>query len=52
MTANVRLEQISSELSKLTKQFTEPLFLLFDFFELQESIYADIVNRFVRGECT
>ena len=45
----VRLEQLESELVSLVKEILAPLFALFDFFELNEKVYEDIVNRFVEG---
>jgi hypothetical protein len=45
----VRLEQIETELVALVKEILEPLFGLFDFFKLNDSVYEDIVNKFVSG---
>lgn len=44
------LGQIESDLLNLVKDLTKPLFVLFDFFEPIDSVYEDIVNRFVNGE--
>lgn len=44
---SVRLEQIESDLVPLVKQVLAPLFALFDFFELNDRVYADIANKFV-----
>lgn len=46
----VRLEQLESELVSLVKGVLAPLFALFDFFELHDRVYEDIVNRFVAGQ--
>jgi hypothetical protein len=46
----VRLEQLESELVSLVKEVLAPLFALFDFFELNDRVYEDIVNRFVAGQ--
>lgn len=46
----VRLEDISNDLVGVVKSLVEPLFILFDFFELSDEVYADIVNRFINGE--
>ena len=35
-----------------TRELLAPLFILFDFFELDESIYQDIVGNFIQGRCT
>jgi hypothetical protein len=45
----VRLEQLESELVSLVKEVLAPLFALFDFFELNDRVYEDIINRFVAG---
>lgn len=42
--------QIESNLVSLVKGLTRPLFVLFDFFELSDAVYEDIVDRFVSGE--
>lgn len=44
------LGKIESDLVSLVKDLTRPLFVLFDFFEVRDSVYEDIVNRFVNGE--
>jgi len=44
------LGQIESDLVILVKELTKPLFVLFDFFELSDAVYEDIVNRFVKGD--
>jgi hypothetical protein len=49
---SIPLSKIESELVALVKEFTKPLFTLFDFFELADRVYEDIVNRFVAGEVT
>jgi hypothetical protein len=46
---NVRLEQLESELVSLVKDVLSPLFALFDFFQLSDRVYDDIVNNFVEG---
>jgi hypothetical protein len=46
----VRLEQLESELVTHVKAILAPLFALFDFFELNDRVYEDIVNRFVAGQ--
>ena len=45
----VRFEQLESELVFLVKEILAPLFSLFDFFELNDHVFEDIVNRFVSG---
>ncbi len=44
------LDQIEANLVRNVKQIVAPMFILFDFFELSDSVYEDIVNRFVAGE--
>jgi hypothetical protein len=48
-TIEFALNQIESELVELVKKIAEPLFALFDFFQLSDSVYEEIVNKFVRG---
>ena len=45
------LQAIESDLVSLVKQLLDPLFVLFDFFQLSDSVYEDIVNNFVQGRC-
>ena len=44
------LGDIEAGLVTAVKQLVSPLFVLFDFFELADPAYEDIVNRFVKGE--
>jgi hypothetical protein len=46
----IKLEDISNDLVKVVKSLVGPLFVLFDFFELSDEVYADIVNHFVNGK--
>jgi hypothetical protein len=46
----IRLEQIETELVSLVKQVLVPLFELFDFFELNDAIYEEMVSNFVAGK--
>ncbi len=41
------LVKIETNLVDLVKKLTEPLFMIFDYFEVLESVYAEIVNSFV-----
>ena len=43
------LQDIESNLVSLVKQLVAPVFVLFDFFELSDAVYDDIVNNFVKG---
>jgi nucleoside 2-deoxyribosyltransferase len=45
----IQLVQIENELVSLVKEFTAPLFGLFDFMAFDDNIYAEIVNGFVDG---
>lgn len=49
-TIEFTLNQIESDLVQLVKKITDPLFTLFDFFQLDDSVYEDIVNKFVKGQ--
>ena len=46
------LARVESDLVELVKEFCRPLFMVFDFFELSDEVYEDIVNRFVSGKVT
>ena len=47
---SVRLEQLETDLVPLVKSVVAPMLALFDFFELNDQIYEDIVNNFVAGK--
>jgi hypothetical protein len=49
-TIQVTLSSIDSNLVKLVKEFTQPLFLLFDFQEFADSIYEDIAINYAKGK--
>jgi hypothetical protein len=44
------LQDIEAKIVALVKQLLSPVFLLFDFFELPDRVYDELVNKFVRGE--
>jgi hypothetical protein len=46
----VELSSIQPGLVSLVKEFTQPLFLLFDFQEFEDSLYEDIVTSYARGK--
>lgn len=46
------IEQTESKLVELVERFTQPLFIVFNFFELNRSVLEEIVNKFVEGEVT
>lgn len=46
------IEQTESNLVNLVESFTQPLFIVFNFFELQKTTLEEVVNRFVVGEVT
>jgi hypothetical protein len=48
----LQLKDISDDLVGSVKSLVSPIFVLFDFFELSDKVYADIVNHFVNGEVT
>ena len=43
------LQAIESDLVALVKQVLQPLFVLFDYFEVDDSFYDQIVGEFVKG---
>ena len=43
------LEKIEVDLASLVKELLEPVFVLFDFFSINDNIYEEIVNDFVNG---
>lgn len=45
-------EKIESDLVDIVQKFTQPLFVVFDFFELDRKVLEDIVNNFVAGKVT
>lgn len=45
------LQEVESKLVDLVKQLTKPLFMMFDFFELADSVFEDLVDKFVGGRC-
>ena len=49
-TIDFTLNQIESDLVQLVQKITDPLFTIFDFFQLADSVYEDIVNKFVKGQ--
>lgn len=46
------IEQSESQLVELVEKFTQPLFMVFNFFELKRDVLAEIVNKFVEGKVT
>ena len=44
------IQDIEANIVSLVKQLLSPVFILFEFFELPDSVYDDIVNKFIRGE--
>jgi len=46
------LEEIKTNLVDIVQKFTQPLFIIFDFFEVNSSVLQDIVNKFLAGENT
>lgn len=45
-------ERIESELVDIVQKFTQPLFVVFDFFEVSRTVLEDIVNNYVAGRVT
>ena len=48
---DIRLGEIDDNTLVILKRFTEPLFILFDYFELADPIYSDIIESFKNGRC-
>jgi len=46
------IEQTESKLVEIVEQFTQPLFVMFNFYEVQRAELEDIVNKFVAGKVT
>lgn len=46
------IEKTESQLVDLVEKFTQPLFIVFNFFELNKSVLEEIVKKFVAGEVT
>jgi hypothetical protein len=46
-TVSPKLLTIETNLVNLVKEVLSPVFMVFDYFEPSDSIYADIVNNFV-----
>jgi len=42
-----RLSRIHTDLAGLVKELLEPLFLVFDFFKASDSLYSDILDKFL-----
>jgi hypothetical protein len=47
-----RLQEIESNLVGIVKSLLAPVFHVFDFAEFVDSVYEDIVNKFVQGTVT
>lgn len=46
------IEQTQTQLVDVVEKFTQPLFVLFNFFEVSKSVLEEIVNKFAAGEVT
>ena len=46
------LDKIEPDLINIVEAFIKPLFVVFDFFEVDKNTLEDIVNQFVSGKCT
>lgn len=49
---NGSLQEVEGSLTEVVKQLTAPMLALFDFFELDDSIYQQIVEAYVKGRIT
>lgn len=50
--AETTTAQTESRLVELVEEFTQPLFVLFNFFELKRDVLAEIVGKFVEAKVT
>ena len=46
------LQEVEASLTKVVKQLTAPMLALFDFFELDDAVYQQIVEDYVDGRVT
>ena len=46
---NTSVGELQSKLTEHVKELVGPLFILFDFFELGDQIYSELVDNFVDG---
>ena len=44
------LQEIEVNMTKYVKQLLSPLFVLFEFYQISDSVYDDIVDKFLRGQ--
>ncbi|MEK7472047.1 MAG: hypothetical protein AAB624_02255, partial [Patescibacteria group bacterium] len=51
-TLECSLQDLDAKLVENVKSLLEPLFMLFDFFELSDQIYTELVDNFVNGKIT
>lgn len=49
---NGKLQEVKEHLTDVVKQLTAPMLVLFDFFELNDSVYQQIVEDYVAGQVT
>ena len=50
MIIEFRISQIESDLVALVKKLTAPLFELFDYYEVSDSLYEQLVHNFTHGQ--
>ncbi len=51
-TITTSLSELDESIASLVSKLLSPVFMLFDFFELQQKIYDDIVDKFKAGQVT
>ena len=49
---NGSLQEVEGDLTEVVKKLTAPMLALFDFFELGDSLYREIVEAYVNGRIT
>ena len=46
------ISEIESDPAKIVEKFTQPLFVIFNFFEIKRNILEEIVSKYIAGEVT
>lgn len=46
------LQEVEGNLAEVVKELTEPMLALFEFFELSDSVYQEVVEAYVEGRIT
>ena len=46
------ISEIESDTTKVVEKFTQPLFVVFNFFKLKRNILEEIIGKYIAGEVT